>query len=187
MSKKKLFAMTALVVILAILGTGTLAYFTTKAVVHNVITTGGVDIELVENFPGADENNVLGGIMPGAPVVKEVRVKNKDADAWVRMKVTVTCEGDPVDPDVVDIDYNLTDWVRDQKDPTIYYYKSVLPAPQGTVIHETTPLFTKVEFSGANMGNEYQNAEILVTVKAQGVQVANNGTTVLEAAGWPEF
>ena len=36
------------------------------------------------------------------------------------------------------------------------------------------------------MGNDYQESVFEVTVHAQATQVANNGSTVLEAAGWPE-
>ena len=35
------------------------------------------------------------------------------------------------------------------------------------------------------MTNEYQNCTVEVIVKAQGVQTANNGSSALEAAGWP--
>ena len=46
--KKKILLVTAVVICLAIAATGTLAYFTSDDVAHNVITSGGVNIELVE-------------------------------------------------------------------------------------------------------------------------------------------
>jgi hypothetical protein len=48
----------------------------------------------------------------------------------------------------------------------------------------TEPLFTTVSFS-IEMGNIYQNSRSTVEINAQATQVANNGTTVFEAAGWP--
>jgi len=45
-------------------------------------------------------------------------------------------------------------------------------------------LFWEVVFSGVNMTNEYQNCTIEIDVDAQAVQTANNGSSVLEAAGW---
>ena len=48
----------------------------------------------------------------------------------------------------------------------------------------TNPLFTKVYFS-RYMGNMYQGSVAFVNVHAEATQVANNGTNVLEALGWP--
>lgn len=200
MSKKKLFVMTALVVILAIIGTGTLAYFTTKAVVHNVITTGGIHIDLVENFPGsvddADGNKVLEGVMPGQSPDKEVWVENlkNSADAWIRVgvKITVTdsqgrdLTAQAMAKNVVNIPTYGTDWTPGEEENGIrwyYYEKLVVPG------EATSNLFEKVTFNGPNMGNEYQNATITVEVNAQAVQAANNpipdGGNVTDIKGWP--
>ena len=43
----------------------------------------------------------------------------------------------------------------------------------------------EVRFS-AEMGNAYQNCTANVVISAQAVQTANNGDTVMEAAGWPD-
>lgn len=191
MNKKKLYVLMALVIVLAILGTGTLAYFTTRAVVHNVITTGGVKIDLVETMLNDKGQEVdfedQTGVMPGQEVSKIVRVENNDADAWIRVKVTVSCEGKAVPASVMTIDYNTTDWVPDTEDPSIYYYKAMVPAPKNGVAQKTTPLFTTVSFSGEGMGNSYMSKAFEVNVQAQAVQYANNGANVMEAAGWPDF
>ena len=50
--KRKLLILSVLAICVAIVAAGTLAYFTAEDTAHNVITTGGVDIELKE---GADE------------------------------------------------------------------------------------------------------------------------------------
>ena len=36
------------------------------------------------------------------------------------------------------------------------------------------------------MSNMYQNSKAVIDVTAQATQVANNGTSALDAAGWPE-
>ena len=185
MSKKKLFVMMALVIVIAVLGTGTLAYFTTKAVVHNVITTGGVGITLEETMRDENGDEIPyenpDGVMPGDPVSKIVRVKNDDADAWIRVRVDMRVETprDEMDPgeDII-LDYNAEDWTYHEG---WYYYNEILPSGQ-----RTTPLFEEVSLSGEGMGNEYQNSTIYIDVKAQAVQSANNGTSVLTATGWPD-
>ena len=48
--KKKLFAIIALLVILTGVVAGTVAYFTGSATAHNVITSGHIDIDLVETM-----------------------------------------------------------------------------------------------------------------------------------------
>ena len=61
-----------------------------------------------------------------------------------------------------------------------YYYKDVLN-PDET----TKPLFTEVLFS-SKMGDIYQQSKATINVIAYATQVANNGTDVFTAAGWPE-
>ena len=85
-------------------------------------------------------------------------------------------EGTP-DADLVELNLNQNDWKLGQ-DGYYYYNQALKP---GEV---TKPIFTAVTFN-ANMGNEYQKATASVDVSAQAVQTANNGSTVLEAAGWP--
>lgn len=190
MNKKKLFAMMALVIVIAILGTGTLAYFTTRALVHNVITTGGVNIELEETMlndkgqeiPFANQT----GVMPGQEISKIVRVTNKDAEAWIRIQVVETIDGKADSENVIRINYNLgtapTQWT--EKDGWYYYNK---PLANGET---TEPLFEGVTLAGREMDNKYQNKDIVVSVSAQAVQTANNaipdGGNVTDVKGWPK-
>ena len=190
--KKKLFALATLVVILAALGTGTLAYFTSNATAHNVITSGEIDIDLVETMKkdGSIEpypTEPVGGIMPGAAHSKIVEVANTGSNpAWVRVKVDVRINGETVDVNadgsVLSINFNETQWV---KIGGYYYYNAVLPAGETTA----APLFTEVEFAGAEMGNEYQNARIEIDVQAYATQSQNNpipeGGDVSDVKGWP--
>lgn len=180
--KRKLLILSALAVCLATLAAETLAFFTAEGKAHNVITTGGVKIELLEwadtgrTKPFKDKT----GAMPGAEIVKIVEIKNTGAsDAWVRVKIEKSIklqgEGTP-DTDLVKLTLNTADWM--EKDGYYYYKEALKP---GEV---TEPIFTGVTFN-ADMGNEYQNATAKVDVSAQAVQTANNGATVMDAQGWP--
>ena len=188
--KKKLFALAIAAIILAGAVTGTVAYYTAKTVAHNVITTGEIDIELVEkqdldNNPATPETDYptdpVSGIMPGQDHSKIVRVANTGSNpAWVRIKLikSVKVGDSELSPDVLTLDLNTSDWIEEGG---YYYYKNIV-APGG----QTAPLFRTVHFAGAEMDNDYQNARIEINVQAFATQVANNGDTVLEAEGWPQ-
>ena len=79
--------------------------------------------------------------------------------------------------DVVTFTVDETKWLL--KDG--YYYHLMPVATESS----TEILFDEVYFA-PTMGNEYQNCKTEIIVYAQAVQTANNGTTVEEAAGWPE-
>lgn len=182
--KKKLLILSVLVICIATLAGGTIAYFTSEGRAHNVITTGGVGIELHE-WANSDKTKPfkdVGGVMPGAAVTKIVEVKNTgSASAWVRVSVdkNVKLASGEVSPNdrFVELNINEDDWTfRDG----YYYYNTALAAGD-----TTEPLFTTVTFDVA-MNNDYQNSTATVDVYAQAVQTANNGETALAAAGWPE-
>lgn len=186
-TKRRLLIVALLVAILAISGMGTLAYFTAEDTAHNVITSGGIDIELQEwadkdktqPFP---EDGVT-GVMPGTSVTKIAEVKNTGTGtAWVRVSVAKSIQlkdapdGTAADLSLLVLDIDTTKWT--EKDGWYYYNEMLQPGDT------TPPLFTAVSFS-ENMPNLYQEATAKIDVKAQAVQAANNGDTVLEAAGWP--
>jgi len=189
MKKMKLKAL-VLALLLILLGTvsaGTLAYFTADETAHNVITSGGVAIELVEQIDEAGtlwpEKGVT-GVMPGENVTKIVTVKNTGAsDAWIRVlltKAVLTEAGDSLDSGKITYEIN-PGWVRNEADPKDEYYYYTEKVSPGK---STGPIIKAVRFD-AEMGNEYQNCTVSVDVSAQAVQVANNGADVLEAKGWP--
>ncbi len=183
--KKKLLILSVLVICIATLAGGTIAYFTSEYKAHNVITTGGVEIKLLE---WADEDKEtpfknLDGVMPGTEVTKIVEVKNTgSAPAWVRVSVdkSITLANGEQVRDTRFVEVNINDKAWTERDDGYYYYNA--PLAKGET---TEPLFTSVKFN-AGMGNEYQNSTATVDVYAQAVQYANNGTTALTAAGWPD-
>ena len=187
MKKKKIILLSALAVLVlaAAAVAGSLAYFTAEETAHNVITTGGVDVQLNEWSDDGEEMvpfEDITGVMPGVEISKIAEAENTGASAaWVRMRADVYIllaedrEG-TVDLSLVSIDFNTADWTY--QDGWFYYNAPLEP---GEV---TAPLFTTVRFD-EQMGNLYQNSTAFVDVELQAVQTANNGGSATEAAGWP--
>lgn len=185
--KKKLLIGAMLVLVLGLTVMGTSAFFTQEETAHNVVTTGGIDIELIEKAivdgEEVDFKDVY-GVLPGADVSKIVTVRNiGENEAFIRVSVKKSIdlaegvEGEP-DLSLITFDFNTDDWTEGKDG---YWYCS---KPLG--IGETTPaLFTTVSFS-KSMDNMYQKCAAHVDIKVQAVQTANNGKTALEAAGWPK-
>ena len=192
--KKKIFSVALVVCCTAVMAFGgTMAYFTADDVAHNVITSGKIDIDLVEKVvvdsatgdAEVVEDFFVEGVMPGQEVSKIVLVENEQyaEDAWIRVNITKTivlADGTAGDAALLEIEPNTTDWTaREEADGTWYYYNKPLSAEE-----ETVPLMENVVFS-VKAGNEYQEAKAEIFVLAQAVQVKNNGATALEAQGWP--
>lgn len=190
--KKRITTLAVAALCLAVAASGTLAFFTDEQHVHNVLTSGGIGVEIVEKTTG--EGNVLvefpkkglHGIMPGTKVSKTVQVQNTGAnEAWIRVKVDssiVGADGKALALSLQDgtavMSYSILNGWQSGADGYFYYEK---PVPVQTL---TAPLFEEVKFD-AKMGNEYQNCTANIVISAQAVQTANNGDTVMDAAGWP--
>ena len=184
-NKRKVLVISLIAALLAICALGTSAYFTDRGTAKNIITTGGVKIDLIETA-AIDGENVpfedVVGVMPGSEVSKIVEVKNiGESDAYIRVsveKALALAEGREggVDLSLVTLDFNTEAWT--EADGYYYYNRALRPG------ETTEPLFTTVTFA-ETMGNEYQNSTAAIDVKADAVQTANNGETALDAAGWP--
>lgn len=188
--KKKLLYIATILLCLSIVTSGTLAYFTAEDTARNVITSGGIQIQIVEEqlvdgtlqpYPNQPIT-----IMPATTVSKVVSVQNLEEAAWVRANYTITVyDADGIKMEIpsdelnkmIIIDPNSTDWT--QKDGW-WYCNEVVQTEE-----KSKPLFENVAFSGPYMDNKYQCSTVLIEVSAQAVQQANNGSTVMEAAGWP--
>lgn len=189
--KKRIFALAVVMSCLSILASTTLAYFTDIGTARNVITSGGVGIEVVEQqlvngtlqpYPSQPIP-----VMPAATVSKIVSVRSTGQAAWVRVNYTLTvydADGKemeiPADElnRVIVITPDSSNWTL--KDGWWYYTDAVKAGDM------TKPLFDEVVFSGPDMDNKYQSCTVVIDVTAQAVQQANNGSTVMEALGWPE-
>lgn len=182
--KRKLLILSLLVILAALTAAGTLAYYTDSARTHNVITSGKVNIVLLE---WADEARTKPfkdkqGVMPGTKVTKIVEVKNTGTGAaFLRLYVEKNVYGadqKPMDTKPVSLNFNDTDWTYSDSEGYYYYNRPLEPGKT------TEPLFTTVTFDPL-MGNEYQNATAHVKVIAYAVQSANNGDSPQAAKGWP--
>lgn len=181
--KKRILTVAAMVVCLALLGAGTLAYFTDEVQVHNVITSGAVDIRVEEWQQEGDDwvpyPTDPVEIMPGTDLSKIVTVKNLDAKSWVRAKIDVVIKKGDDEMDLteeqldalLDINLNLGTAPGQWTDGGDGWYYYNTPVEKGEA---TEPLFKHVHFSGPNMTNEYQNCTVEVNVTAQATQFANN-------------
>lgn len=183
--KKRMLTAALALCCLAVLATGTLAYFTAEETAQNVITMGSLKMELVEldekDEPWEDVENIV----PGMEVTKKAYVENNGSvDFYTRVKIEkrfVPAQSDELpklDTDLVELNINEKYW--ELGNDGFYYYKEPV-APDG----ETEPLFTTVTFS-TEMGNEYQNVKVKIDLDAQAVQSRNNGDSATKATGWPE-
>ena len=185
--KKKILVVAAVAICLAIATTGTLAYFTYSDKADNVITTGGVNIELVEKTQREDGTLVdfpeegIQRVMPGTDVSKIVSVKNTGKNgAWVRVKVELKItSSDGAELPVNVMKFEVGENWSVEPDGFIYYAKPVEAGASTGILFDTVHI-------APEMGNEYQHCTANIEISAQAVQTANNGNTVMEAAGWPE-
>ncbi len=71
---------------------GTIAYFTARAEVENVVTMGNVKISLTEpSFAGGTTGGTIGPIVPNSVIVKDPTITNIGKnDCYVRAKIKVT-------------------------------------------------------------------------------------------------
>ena len=206
--KKKLLVLAAAALSLTVAVSGTMAYFTDSSVAHNVITSGGVSIELIENTKDDAGTDIvwpeegLSGIMPGTSASKIVSVANiGQAEAWIRVGVDIAISesGDPItnptikclpltitvdgrEVDVVSYSVDSEKWLRGEDG--YYYYNA--PVTAGST---TENLFDEVTVA-TEMGNEYQNCTVYIDVTAEAVQTANNPIPddgdVTDIKGWPD-
>lgn len=182
--KKRMLTAALALCCLAVLATGTLAYFTAEETAQNVITMGSLKMELVElneeDEPWEDVENIV----PGMEVTKKAYVENNGSvDFYTRVKITtryVNEQGKKL-PELNTglVELNLSEDWKPGEGGFYYYNKPVAPG------EKTEPLFTTVTFS-TEMGNEYQNVKVIIDLDAQAVQSRNNGESALKATGWPE-
>lgn len=194
--KKRIFLYAIVGICLSVAISGTLAYFTDEEVAHNIITSGGVNIEVIEKTQGSNDVLVdfpkegIKGVMPGKTVSKIVQVKNTgNNDAWIRINVEsaiTNSDGESLPLTIEEnkkvIEYSVLDGWVDGGDG-YYYFKTAVEPDQ-----LTGELFKEVKFN-PNMGNEYQNCTAKIIINAQAVQTANNPIpedgSIKDIKGWP--
>ena len=180
--KQKIILAAVLLICMAIFATGTLAYFTAEETAYNVITTGILSMDLVEETTGGEPwpEGGINGVMPGMDVDKIPYVRNNGGiDFYTRMSVAMKVigeNGNELSTEYISLNINTDKWT---KQDGFYYYNGIVKPGK-----ETEPLFTVVSFD-EDMPNAYMNARIEIDVHADAVQSKNNGDSALNASGWP--
>ena len=110
--KKKILTVSLVVALIAIMVSGTLAYFTAEDEVTNTFTIGSVIIEVVEDFQKPQTMIPVVTVDESDPnyINKDARVKNTgDNAAYVQMYVAIPKALDDVGAFIV-VDANTGDW-----------------------------------------------------------------------------
>ena len=183
--KRRILAIALIAIGLSAVATGTYAYFVAEETAYNVITTGALFMDLVEETedgkPWPEEG--IKDVIPCMEVGKVVYVENKGGVPFFTriQKETTVIPAPGVTAELTDeyisVDINTEHWI--EQDGFYYYYRILQPG------EKTEPLFTKVIFA-PEMTNDYQNSTVEVYVLAQAVQSDNNGYDPLMALGWSE-
>lgn len=183
--KKKILIGALIVCALAIIATGTIAYFSVSEEATNVITSGRLTMVLHDETTGGIPFPEAGihGIMPGQTVDKVVYIENDCPNSeYVRIYLEKSIhseQGSDVQLTFEDITLDINNEMWTLGDDGWYYYNAVLEPGENT-----EPLFTTVSF-GKKLNNDYQNCGLEIIVHAQAVQSEHNGDSAILASGWP--
>lgn len=205
--KKKTLATTVVVLCLCIVAMCVTAYAIYKGNpgrTHNVITTGGIDIELnAFGYRIDDETDTRilvsnpaeeVAILPGVTVSRAVTVKNLDEPAYIRVRFVLKfMDGSQkelpaeevaklfsVTPGAMVVS-NSNVWARnpnDAADPWFYFNGNIDNGENGVVPNGTTIGALEVDVTcSPDMGNEYNGAGYTarLSIEAQAVQYVNQG------------
>lgn len=189
--KKKHLILIGVLGLLALGTASTLAATTVRTRTTNIITTGSVNVALVQKTIA--DNGVaatftpmqLLAITPGTRYPQMPYAQNTGTeDCYVRVGVQtkiIAADGETILPNVLELDIDESQWVRD--DEGWYRYVDILESGEETAV----PLFTSVSFP-FSMDNQYLGATMELTLAVQGVQAEYNQyeTSVLEVQGFPE-
>ncbi len=189
--KKRYLVMMGLLGLFALGTASTLAAITVRARTTNIITTGTVQVSLVQKT--TDDNGLISTFIPqamvetipGASFAQMPYAQNTGTeDCYVRVAVQtniMAADGETILPNVLELDIDKSQWVQDTDG--WYRYVGVLESGEETPV----PLFTRVSFP-LSMDNRYLGAKMELTLAVQGVQAEYNQyqDSVLEVQGFPE-
>ena len=180
--KHRLFVISLLAIVIAILSQGTLAYYTTVGKATNVVTSGNIRLVIRETTAdGSDfpEQGVY--VMPGQVVSKRVHIENDcEHPFYLRVKLVNGINSTELSAeDCLRVNLNTDAWtLRD--DGFIYYNEALLPG-------QATPcVFTEVTVVGERVDRDFIGKTLSLTVDAYAVQQENNPAEhPWDAQGWP--
>ena len=181
--KLKIFVVALAAMLMAFIGTSTLAYYQTVGKATNVVTSGNIQFVIHETTDQGKEFPKEGVyIVPGDIVSKKVSIESDcEHPFYLRVKMVYGVDSQELSSeDCFKLNINEEHW---ELHDGWYYYKGIVEPD------ETTPdVFTHVEIVGSKVDNDYLGKTLSLTVKAQAVQSENNPITDGEtytASGWP--
>lgn len=181
--KLRLLVIAFIAIVMTFLTQGTLAYYTTLGTATNVVTSGKIEMQIVEKGYGDTEYPKEGiYIIPGDIVTKKVSVKSLcEHPFYLRVRIVYGINSTvlPVE-ECFKLNIDEENWLY--HDGWYYYNGIVGPSEQ------TPNVFSKVEIVGNTVDNTYIGKMMTITVDAQAVQSENNPLTdgdILTAVGWP--
>lgn len=180
-AKSRLLMIAFVAILLTVLTQPTLAYYTTIGKATNVVTSGGIRLQIHEKTADGSEFPKEGVyVIPGDIISKQVTVENVcNHPFFLRVKLVSGTTNEALTPDdCLKLDIDTVNWTY--KDG-YYYYNQILQPD------ETTPaLFTQVEIVGSQVDQPHIGSTLSLTVNAYAVQSENNSAEYpWEASGWP--
>ena len=179
--KCRIIVIAIISIIGAIWAPSTFSYFTTQESATNVITSGNIEMELIDVLAEEvtfSEDGIL--MLPGDSIKKTVSAKNTgEHPFFLRVKIIKSVNDENLEVDnCILLNINDENWTYKEG---FYYYNSAL-APGETA----KALFTEVYMNGKQVDNDYLGKYFTVDVCAYAVQSEYNGESVWEAKFWPE-
>lgn len=180
-AKSRLLLIALAAILVTVLTQPSLAYYTTLGVATNVVTTGGVQLEIIEKTAdGSDFPKEGVNVIPGDIVSKRVSVQNVcDQPFYLRLSLVSGSTNEALSAEeCLRLDIDTVHWTyRDG-----YYYYNEILQPAET----TPPLFTQVEIVGEKVDRTHGGSVLRLVVNAYAVQSANNPADhPWDAFGWP--
>lgn len=180
-AKSRLLLVALAAILLTVLTQPTLAYYTVVGTATNVVTSGGIQLQIHEKTADGSDFPTEGVyIIPGDIVSKQVTVENVCAHPfYLRVKLVSGTNNEALTPDdCLKMDLDTQNWTYVDG---YYYFNNVLGPG------ETTPaLFTQVEIVGSKVDQTHIGSTLSLTVNAYAVQSENNPAEhPWDASGWP--
>ena len=180
-ARSKLLLIALAAILVTVLTQPTLAYYTTIGKATNVVTSGGIQLQIHEKTADGSDFPAEGVyIIPGDIVSKQVTVENVCGHPfYLRVKLVSGSTNEALSAeDCLKMDIDTVNWTYLDG---YYFYNHILqPA-------ETTPsLFTQVEIVGSKVDQNHIGSTLSLTVNAYAVQSENNPAEhPWDASGWP--
>lgn len=179
--KSRLLLIALAAILLTILTQPTLAYYTAVGTATNVVTSGGIQLQIHEKTADGSDFPAEGVyVIPGDIVSKQVSVENVcDHPFYLRLKLVSGTSNEALTPDdCLKLNIDTQNWTYMDG----YYYYNVILQPGET----TSALFTQVEIVGSKVDQTHIGSTLSLTVNAYAVQSENNPAEYpWDASGWP--